>query len=61
MDANDSEVDEIPNKKLKRMVVRMNNNIKEGMNKHLNKFKDNPNKQLNEIKKYHTGDEKGIQ
>jgi hypothetical protein len=61
MDANDSEVDEIPNKKLKRMVVRMNNNIKEGMNKHLNKFKDNTDKQLNEIKKYHTGDEKGIQ
>jgi ribosome-associated translation inhibitor RaiA len=58
---NDSEVDEISNIKLKRMMViminEMNedvykhlNKIKENMSKHLNKFKENINKTANEFK-----------
>jgi hypothetical protein len=46
VDANNSEVNEIP-KDLKRMIIRILNEIKEDMTKHLNKFKENTNKQLN--------------
>jgi DNA anti-recombination protein RmuC len=57
-----SETDNISNKELKRITVRMINKIKEEMymqmnafiedtNKHVNELKQNSNKQLDEIRK----------
>jgi hypothetical protein len=47
MDSNDSEVDEIPDKELKRIITRMINEIEEDTCNHLNLFKENTNKLFN--------------
>jgi hypothetical protein len=47
-DLNNSEENDISNFELKRMM-RMINEIKEGMHKHLKKTKENTNKHLNEF------------
>jgi hypothetical protein len=45
-DLNDSEKGEISNIKLKRMIIK----IKEDVCKHLNEFKESANKELNEMR-----------
>jgi hypothetical protein len=51
VDTNDNEVVEIPDKKFKRMIARMTNEINDNLDKYLNKLKENTNKHLNEIRK----------
>jgi hypothetical protein len=43
MDNSDNEMDEIPDKELKPMIIRMSNEIKEDINKCLNKFQEKTN------------------
>jgi hypothetical protein len=49
-DFSNSEKDEISNKELKITMIRMINEIKEDIYKHVIEFKEDTNKQLNEIR-----------
>jgi Txe/YoeB family toxin of Txe-Axe toxin-antitoxin module len=51
VDIAEKEIDKISDKKLKRKIIRMINEIKEDMYKYLNSFRENMNKQLNELKR----------
>jgi hypothetical protein len=50
MNSNECEVDGIPGRGFKRMVITMIKEIKEDMDRHLNEFKVNTSIQLNKFK-----------